>query len=93
MREELGIRELRADLAAAVRRAGSGDRIVVTDRGRPVATLGPLEPAGSGVDLDDLVATGQVEGPRRHDRPPVGDAVDLPVDVRLDRVLDELRGR
>ena len=31
--------------AAAVRRAGGGERIVITVDGRPVAQLGPLEPA------------------------------------------------
>ena len=36
-----GMRELRADLAAAVRRAEWGERIVVTVAGRPVAQLGP----------------------------------------------------
>ena len=46
----LGIRDLRSDLAAAVRRARSGERTVITDRGDPVAELGPptaADPDGS----------------------------------------------
>src|SRR5688500_7438779 len=59
----VGIRELRNDVAAVVRRAGAGERVVVTVDGRPVAQLGPLEPAG--LTLDDLVATGLVRPPSR----------------------------
>ncbi|MEM9038163.1 MAG: type II toxin-antitoxin system prevent-host-death family antitoxin [Actinomycetota bacterium] len=87
----LGVRELRAQVAAALRRAEAGERIVVTVDGRPVAQLGPVEPTGSPT-IDDLVAGGLLVAPRRPDRPAAPDAVDVPVDARLDRVLDELRG-
>lgn len=89
--EQVGARELRANLAAALRQASAGARIVVTVDGRPVAQLGPLEPAG-GATLADLAASGLVEPPRRPDRPAPPDALDTAVDVRLDRVLDEVRG-
>ncbi|HLT17251.1 MAG TPA: type II toxin-antitoxin system prevent-host-death family antitoxin [Acidimicrobiales bacterium] len=89
--EQIGARELRANLAAALRQAGAGERLVVTVDGRPVAQLGPLEPAG-GPTLVDLAASGLVEPPRRPDRPAPPEAMDAPVDVRLDRVLDEVRG-
>ena len=36
---KLGIRELKAGLSEYVKRAGKGEQIVVTDRGRPVARL------------------------------------------------------
>lgn len=91
--ESIGVRELRNNVAAVLRRAGAGERIVVTVDGRPVAQLGPLEPAGEPT-LDDLVATGLVDAPRRsgtHAADP--DPIDLAVDIRLDDVLDELRGR
>src|SRR3546814_20459671 len=45
--EQIGARELRANLAAALRQAGAGERVVVTVDGRPVAQLGPLEPSGT----------------------------------------------
>jgi prevent-host-death family protein len=89
--EEIGTRELRANLAAAVRQAAAGDRVVITLDGRPVAQLGPIEPAGPPT-LTELAAAGLVEPPRRPDRPPAPDAVDAAVDVRLDRVLAEVRG-
>lgn len=89
--EQVGIRELRAHLAAAVRQAGAGSRVVVTIDGRPVAQLGPLQPTGA-PGLEELAAAGLVDPPRRADRPPVPQALDAAVDVRLDRVLDEVRG-
>ena len=89
--EQIGARELRAHLAAALRQAAAGERVVVTVDGRPVAQLGPLEARG-GPTLADLAASGLVEPPRRPDRPDPPDALDTAVDVRLDRVLDEVRG-
>jgi prevent-host-death family protein len=88
--DEIGARELRANLAAAVRQAGAGQRVVITIDGRPVAQLGPLEPTGA-PSLAELAAAGLVEPPRR-EQPAPPDAVDTAVDVRLDRILDEVRG-
>lgn len=87
----VGIRELRNQVAAVVRRAEGGERIVVTVDGRPAARLVPLEPEGEPT-LDDLVAAGLVRGPQRVDRPAPPEPADLPVDARIDGVLDELRG-
>lgn len=90
--ERVGIRELRNNVAAVVRRASRGERVVVTVGGVPAAQLGPLE-ATAGVRLDDLVAAGLLDPPRRRDRPPAPEVEDAPVDMRPDAVLDELRGR
>lgn len=38
---DVAVRELKAKLSAYLRRAGEGEVITVTDRGRPVAVLGP----------------------------------------------------
>jgi prevent-host-death family protein len=86
----LSIRVLRAELAASVRRAGAGDRIVVTVGGRPIAQLGPLDDRAP--DLERLVASGAVVAPRRATswRPPAPVAVWA--GVRIDRALAELRG-
>lgn len=88
----LGIRELRAGVAAAVRRAGAGERIVVTVDGRPAAQLGPVESDHGAADIDDLVAAGLLVAPRRAGRLP--DRAPLPAwaGARLDRLLRELRG-
>jgi prevent-host-death family protein len=89
--ERVGIRELRNNVAAVVRRAGAGERIVVTVDGAPVAQLGPISGAGD-LTIDDLVAAGLARPARRDDRPPTPDPVDPPVDARSRSVLDELRG-
>jgi prevent-host-death family protein len=90
--ERVGVRELRTSVAAVVRRAGAGERIVVTVDGRPIAQLGPLD-APAATTLDDLVAAGLALPPGRRDRPAPPEAEDAPVDIRPDGVLDELRGR
>jgi prevent-host-death family protein len=46
---DVAVRELKAKLSAYLQRAAAGELITVTDRGRPVAVLGP--PIGA-VDLD-----------------------------------------
>ena len=89
---KVGVRELRANVAALVRRATSGERIVVTSDGVPVAVLGPLTPAAGAVTLDDLIAAGLVVPPGRTDVPEAPDPAQVPIDTRTDRVLDELRG-
>jgi len=86
----IGIRELRAGLAEAVRVAEAGERTVVTVGGRPVAQLGPLD--ADAPDLERLIGSGAVIPPRRTSdwRPP--EPVPVWAGVRLDQVLRELRG-
>ena len=93
--ERVGIRELRASAAAAVRRAEGGQTTVITVGGRPVAQLGPLTSHGAERTLDELVAQGLLIAPRR-----VGVRADSSREgmiqvwgtVRLDRLLREVRG-
>jgi prevent-host-death family protein len=92
--ERVGIRELRNNVAAVVRRAAAGERITITVDGVPAAQLGPLSPGGGALTLDDLVAAGLALPPGRRDRPSASsaEAEDVPVDARPDSVLDQLRG-
>ncbi|MEX2625981.1 MAG: type II toxin-antitoxin system prevent-host-death family antitoxin [Ilumatobacteraceae bacterium] len=85
-----GIRELRASLADAVRRAGAGQRTIVSSNGRPIAQLGPLDETSPA--LDQLIASGALVAPRRTGpwRPP--EPVAVWSGVRIDRALRELRG-
>jgi prevent-host-death family protein len=55
--ERIGVRQLQQNAAAAVRRARSGERLEVTDRGRPVAMLVPLS---AGDPLEALDAAGRL---------------------------------
>jgi prevent-host-death family protein len=90
--DRVGIRELRNNVAAVVRRAAAGERIAVTVDGVPAAQLGPLEPGGGALTLDDLIAAGLARPPGRADHPGEPGAEDVPVDARPDAVLDALRG-
>lgn len=57
---QMGIRELREQLTAAVRRVQQGETIEITHHGEPVAILGPV-PADP---LDRLIALGEVTLPK-----------------------------
>jgi prevent-host-death family protein len=92
-RTSLGTRELRANLATALRRAAAGERVIVTDSGRPVAQLGPVDaPAGS--TIEELVSRGLVVPPRRAPRERAG-ALPTPIDIhsgmRFDQIVRDLR--
>ena len=89
----VNIRELRANLAAAVRTAEAGQRVVITVGGRAIAQLGPIEPLRGEQQptIDDLAARGLVIKSRRGDRPPPDLLVPVPVGTRLDRLLAEVR--
>ena len=89
--ESIGVRDLRADLAASLRRAESGERLVVTVGGRPVAQLAPLGDDGGAATLDALAARGLVVSPARADRPEPAAAIPLWAGARLDRILSEIR--
>jgi prevent-host-death family protein len=86
----VGVRELRNQTAAWIRRAGNGERVVVTVDGRPVAQLGPIDGA---TDIDDLVARGLLLPARRTDRGRPASTYTPHSGFRLDRALQELRGR
>ena len=54
---DIGVRELKAKLSATLQRAAAGEVITVTDRGRPVAVIGP--PPGT-IDLSQAVEDGWI---------------------------------
>ena len=49
----MGVRELKSRLSEFLRRVTHGERVTVTDRGQPIAVIGPPESAEG---LDDIVA-------------------------------------
>ena len=67
--KRVGVRELRQNLSRYLRRVAAGERLEVTDRGTPVAVLGP--PDGPRTALRQLVASGRA-------RLAAGDLLDLP---------------
>jgi prevent-host-death family protein len=88
---DVAVSELRANLKTYVERANAGERIVVTDRGVPVARLGPAEEASL---LDRLEREGVLtraktkRRPIARNRPRVkadGPVADLVSEMRADR--------
>ena len=64
----VGVRELRQNLSVYLRRVQRGERLEVTEHGRPVAVLRPIGESTSTVER--LVAAGRI-------LPPAGDLLDL----------------
>jgi len=87
MQTTVGVAELRQNLSRYLKRVEQGERLVVTDHNRPVATLGP---APSSADLDRLIAAGQVSRPTRATLP---EPLRLNGDPQaLSAALDDVRG-
>ena len=88
----MNVRSLRSQLAQTLRRAESGERIVITVGGRPVAQLGPVESdLDRGPTIEDLVARGLLVAARRDDRPAPAATIPLWAGARIDRLLREIR--
>ena len=88
MAETVGVGQLRQNLSKYLRRIEAGERLLVTDRNRPVAELGP--PPASGPALDRLIAEGRVSRPQRASLP---EPLDLGIEPgSLSRALEEVRG-
>ena len=89
--DRVGVRELRQNLSVYLERVIAGERLAVTDRGRPVAMLIPLPPAASVVER--LVAEGRATPARKRieDLPPLRGRIRRDLDERLQRALQELR--
>jgi prevent-host-death family protein len=89
--ETVGIAELRQNLSKYLRKVAEGERLVVTDRNRPVAELGP--PPTTGSRLDQLIAEGKVKPPKRKGGLAEPLKFDLGDDPEpLSRALEEVRG-
>ena len=60
MKKTVGARELKTRLGTYIDQVRHGTTFVVTERGRPVAELRPLDNQGNGQEslLNELVATG-----------------------------------
>jgi len=87
----VGVRELRQNLSKYLRRVERGERLEVTEHGRPVAVLGPLDaPEGP---LARLVAAGRASQPRRdllELLPPKGRSSTRTSDALLDERAERL---
>jgi prevent-host-death family protein len=89
--ETVDLSELRQNLSFYLGRVSAGERLVVTDRKRPVAELGP--PPAIDSALDRLIAEGKVRPPKRKGPLPEPLKLDLGGDPEAGtRALEEVRG-
>lgn len=70
MSKAVGIRELKTNLSRYVKEVKGGDEILVSERGRIIARLAPVEPHSDAARLQALLlklaAEGQIILPRIH---------------------------
>jgi prevent-host-death family protein len=59
--ETVGIRDLKAHLSRHLKRVRSGVRLAVTERGRTIATISPVEPPANVEWAHQLVAEGHAQ--------------------------------
>ena len=87
--ERVGVRELRQNLSVYLRRVRCGETLEVTERGRPVAVLGPIADPGGGL--------ARLEARRIPLRRGLGNLAELPPPAKLElkrpltEVLEEQR--
>lgn len=85
---DVAISTLRAELASWVERARSGEEVIVTDRGTPVARLLSVETAPL---LDQLTQRGVLSRPRRTTRPTARDATRVRARGSVSELVSEQR--
>ncbi len=83
----VGIRELKAHLSEYVGKAAAGERIIVTDRGKPVAQLSALDDQST---LQRGIEEGWITPPRRSGG--LEPITPWPSTLSTAEVLDEDRG-
>lgn len=86
----VGVRELRQNLSVYLRRIEAGESFQVTDRGRPVAILGPL-PGRQGI-IERMIADGDIT-PATRDPSTLGvpEPSPVPLKMSLSEALELLR--
>ena len=85
---DVAISTLRAELSMWIARARSGEEVVVTDRGTPVARLLAVDTAPL---LDRLIASGVLSKPRRDDRPAARGAARAQASGSVSELVSEQR--
>lgn len=89
MKDTVGVAELRQNLSRYLQRVKRGERLLVTERNRPVATLSPAQP-GEG-SLARLIAEGAARPAVRRGPLPSPVKLDLGDPHALSKALEQAR--
>src|SRR5262245_33069335 len=90
--DRIGVRELNQNTSQVLARVSSGETIEITDRGRPVARIVPVDQET--IRLHELVSSGRLippTAPGQFSLPPVYDDPDVDVGAQLEELRDEER--
>jgi len=91
--DRIAVRELRNQASKVVRRARSGERLIITVDGVPAAEIGPVSAAGRATSLAELITSGAVLAPRTRSVPPRPEPLRPPSDRSSSDILRQLRER
>lgn len=90
--ERIGVRELRNQVSEVIRRVRSGERILITSNGVPVAELGPVT-GGRADSLEELAEAGLLRLPRAPGRKSDPGPLRVTNGLTSAEVLKDLRSR
>lgn len=85
------VRQLRNDVSRILKRANSGERLIVTSNGVAVAEIGPLQEQRSRPTLEELIASGRVIPPRTRAKPRPASPSHFTGPMTTDEILAEHR--
>ena len=91
--ERIGVRELRNQASQVVRRARTGERMIITVDGVPAAEIGPIRTAERANSIEQLIAGGLVLPARSRTAPAPPRPVAAPSGRPSLEVLGQLRER
>ena len=89
--DTVGVRDLKANLTRHLERVRAGARLLVTDRGRAIATIIPVAPPTDQAWLHRLVAEGKVHWNGQKSNVPTRGVRQKPGKLASDLVLEDRR--
>ncbi len=89
--DTVGVRDLKANLSRHLKRVRAGMRLLVTDRGRAIATIVPVAQPTEQAWLHRLVAEGKVHWNGQQSNVPARGVRQKPGKLASDMVLEDRR--
>ena len=89
--ETVGVRDLKANLSRHLKRVRAGTRLVVTDRGKPLATLSPIDASDDHEWARRMVTEGRASWNGQPSRVPARGVRQRGSSLASDAVLEDRR--
>lgn len=89
--DTVSVRQLRNDVSRILKRVESGERLIVTSNGEPVAEIGPIRQRSDKPTLEELIAAGRVTPPRTRGAPAPAHPVPFDGPMASEEILEEHR--